>query len=405
MTAHEQKQTRIPSYTHTVRACFAGYVVQAIVNNFVPLLFTTFLSDFSLSLSRISLLVTFNSGVQLLVDLAAGKFADRIGYRRCMVAAHVCCAAGLAGLAVLPRLLPAFSGILLSVTIYAVGGGLLEVLVSPIVENCPGDGKAGRMSLLHSFYCWGVVAVVLLSTLFFTVFGTAHWRILACLWALIPLGNAFVFTRVPIPPHPPEAQGTRMRDLWHIRAVFPVLALMFCAGAAEQAVSQWASAFTETAIGVSKTTGDLLGTMMFSILMGLSRLFYSRKSKSIPLYAFMAGSGILCAASYLLIALSPHAVGGLVGCALCGLSVGIFWPGTTSLAASGIPSGGTAMFALLALAGDVGCASGPTFVGFLSDRTGDLHTGILAAICFPLCLMLGLLVFRSVQRKAIGHRQ
>ena len=385
----------MPNYNRTVRACFVGYAVQAVINNFLPLLFTTFQTDFSLSLSRISLLVTFNFGVQLLTDVITAAVADKIGYRRCMIAAHLFCAAGLAGLAVLPRLLPAFFGILLSVTIYAVGGGLLEVLVSPIVEHCPLDGKAGRMSLLHSFYCWGTVTVVLLSTLFFAVFGTAHWRTLACIWALLPLGNAFVFARVPIPPHPAETVGTRARDLLHLRAFLPVLGLMFCAGASEQAVSQWASAFTEKAIGVPKTTGDLLGTMMFSVLMGLSRVFYSRTSKTIPLHTFMVGSGVLCAASYLLISLSPHAVGGLLGCALCGLAVGIFWPGTTSLAASAMPSGGTAMFALMALAGDVGCASGPTFVGFLSDRTGDLHTGILAAICFPLALLAGLGLFKK----------
>ena len=390
----------MPDYQRTVRACFVGYAVQAIINNFLPLLFTTLQTDFSLTLSRISLLVTFNFGVQLLTDIAAAAVADRIGYRKCMIAAHLFCAAGLAGLAVLPRVMPPFAGILLSVTVYAVGGGLLEVLVSPIVEHCPGDGKAGRMSLLHSFYCWGTAAVVLLSTLFFTVFGTVHWRVLALLWAAVPLGNALMFARVPMPPHPQEAVGTRVRDLRHIRLLVPVLLLMFCAGASEQAVSQWASAFTETAIGVSKTTGDLLGTTMFSVLMGLSRVLYSRKSKTIPLQRFMLGSGALCIASYLLVSLSPHPIGGLLGCALCGLSVGIFWPGTTSLAAAGIPSGGTAMFGLLALAGDIGCASGPTFVGLLSDRTGDLHTGILAAICFPALLLSGLLWFGKIRNQA-----
>lgn len=389
----------MPSYARTVRACFAGYVTQAIINNFLPLLFTTFHAQYALSLTRISLLVTFNFGVQLAVDLAASVLADRIGYRRCMVLAHVFCGAGLAGLAILPQAMPSpFAGILLCVTVYAVGGGLLEVLVSPIVEHCPGEQKAGRMSLLHSFYCWGTVAVVLLSTLFFTAFGTARWRVLACLWALLPFGNAVVFLRVPIPPTPHEARGTSMRALFRSQLFYVVLLLMFCSGAAEQAISQWASAFTETAVGVSKTTGDLLGTMMFSVLMGLSRLFYGRKSAFIPLRRFMVGCTVLSAAGYLLSALSPHPVGGLLGCAVCGLAVGIFWPGVTSLAAQHI-RGGTAMFAFMALAGDVGCASGPTFVGLLSDRAGDLHTGILAAICFPLLLLAGLLLFRRVQQK------
>ena len=388
------------SYRSTVRACFVGYTVQAIINNFAPLLFTTFMADYSLSLSRISLLVTFNFGVQLLVDILAGFFADRIGYRRCMVLAHVFCAAGLAGLAVLPGLLPVpFAGILLSVTVYAVGGGLLEVLVSPIVENCPGDDKAGAMSLLHSFYCWGTVAVVLLSTLFFAAFGTQRWRILACIWALVPAANAVVFTRVPIPAPAAEAKGSPLRTLFGSHLFPTILLLMFCAGAAEQAVSQWASAFTESALHVSKTTGDLLGTMMFSILMGASRLFYGKKSSVLPLRTFMIGSGVLCAGSYLMISLTHAPLPGLIGCALCGLSVGIFWPGTTSLAAGSIPGGGTAMFALMALFGDIGCATGPTFVGTLADRLGGLRSGILAAVVFPVLLLCGLLYLGKAAKR------
>ena len=391
------------SYRSTVRACFVGYAVQAIINNFTPLLFTTFMASYGLSLTRISLLVTFNFGVQLLTDILAGFFADRVGYRRCMVLAHLCCMTGLAALAVLPDRIPdPFVGILLCVTVYAVGGGLLEVLVSPIVEHCPGDDKAGAMSLLHSFYCWGTVAVVLLSTVFFAAFGTAHWRVLALLWAVVPAANAFVFSRVPIPTPAAEAKGSGFRLLLRSRLFPAVLLLMFCSGAAEQAVSQWASAFTESALHVSKTTGDLLGTMMFSVLMGLSRLFYGKKSTVLPLRTFMLLSALLCTGSYLLISRTHSPVPGLIGCALCGLSVGIFWPGTTSLAAGSIPGGGTAMFALMALFGDVGCSAGPTFVGTLSDRLGDLHSGIFAAVVFPLLLLGGLLWFRLAERKAHG---
>ncbi|MBR5619872.1 MAG: MFS transporter [Clostridia bacterium] len=387
------------TYRSTVRACFVGYAVQAIVNNFLPLLFTTFMASFGLSLTRISLLVTFNFGVQLCVDVLAGLVADRLGYRRCMVLAHIFCAAGLGGLSFLPALLPApFVGILLSVTVYAVGGGILEVLVSPIVENCPTENKAGTMSLLHSFYCWGTVAVVLLSTLFFAAFGTARWRILSVLWALVPAVNAVVFSRVPMPEPAVEAKGRPLRALLCKRLFWPALLLMFCSGAAEQAVSQWASAFTESALHVSKTTGDLLGTMAFSVLMGFGRLLYGKKSEKLPLQAFMLGSGILCVCSYLLVSLTASPALGLLGCALCGLSVGIFWPGTTSLAAGGIPDGGTAMFALMALFGDVGCASGPTFVGTLSDRFGDLHSGVLAATAFPVLLFIGLWWFRRTAK-------
>ncbi len=388
------------TYNSTIRACFVGYAVQAIINNFTPLLFTTFMASFGLSLQRISLLVTFNFGVQLCVDLLAGLFADRIGHRRCMVLAHLFCCAGLTGLAVLPGLLAhPFAGILVSVMIYAIGGGLLEVLVSPIVESCPSTHKAGTMSLLHSFYCWGTVAVVLLSTLFFASAGISRWNVLALLWALIPLANAFVFTRVPIPPLPQNSGNNGTRQLFTQRVFWAVLLLMFCSGAAEQAISQWASAFTESALGVDKTVGDLLGTTLFSVLMGSARLFYGKKSQKLPLKSFMLGSALLCCGSYLLTSLAPVPALGLLGCGLCGLSVGIFWPGTFSLAAANIPSGGTAMFALMALAGDLGCASGPTFVGFVSGRLGTLSGGLLAALAFPVLLVCGLFCFHRLTKE------
>lgn len=389
----------IKGYRKTVRACFVGYTVQAIINNFVPLLFTTFLSTFHVSLTQISLLVTFNFGVQLLVDLAASVLADKIGYRKCMLIAHISCAAGLVGLTVLPQILPnPFAGMLLSVMIYAIGGGLLEVLVSPIVEHCPTENKAGEMSLLHSFYCWGTVGVVLLTTVFFRLFGTENWKIMAWIWAVVPVLNAVAFSVVPIPECPQEAKEKTVGSLFRSRLFLPILLLMFCSGAAEQAVSQWASAFTESAIGVSKTTGDLLGTMMFSVLMGVSRLFYGKKSEKLPLKRFMFVSGLLCIGSYLLISLTKSPVAGLLGCALCGLSVGIFWPGTTSLAAGEV-HGGTSMFALMALFGDLGCAGGPTLVGMVSDRFGDLHKGILFAVCLPVMLLLCLWWFRTASKK------
>ena len=393
------------AFKPTIRACFVGYVVQAIINNFVPLLFTTFMASYGLSLARISLLVTFNFGVQLAVDLLAGLFADRIGHRRCMILAHVFCCAGLAGLSFLPDLLKnPFAGVLICVTVYALGGGLLEVLVSPIVEHCPTDDKAGMMSLLHSFYCWGTVAVVLLSTLFFTLFGVAHWRILSALWALVPLCNAAAFCRVRVPELPSAEKGSGFRRLLSLRLIPAVLLLMFCSGASEQAVSQWASAFTETALGVDKTTGDLLGTTLFSVMMGGARLFYGKKSGVLPLKKTMMASALLCCGSYLLISFAPTPALGLCGCGLCGLSVGIFWPGTTSLAAASIPTGGTAMFAAMAVAGDLGCASGPTFVGLVGDRAGGLSSGILAAIGFPALLFAGLIVFQRMTKEKKGSQ-
>ena len=380
-------------YQKTIYACFVAYIVQAIVNNFVPLLFLTFQGSYGIPLSQITMLVTINFGLQLLVDLASVSFVDRIGYRASMVLAHALSAAGLALLALLPELLPnPFLGILLAVCVYAVGGGLLEVLVSPVVEACPSDHKEQAMSLLHSFYCWGHVGVVLVSTVFFALFGVGHWRVLALVWALIPLGNMIAFARVPIAPLLEDGQrGMTIGELARQKVFWVFLLMMLCAGASEQGVSQWASTFAEMGLGVSKAVGDLAGPMAFAVLMGTSRAVYGKYGEKLNLERFMAGSALLCAASYLCVALVPSPVVGLLGCAVCGLSVGIMWPGTFSKASAGLPRGGTAMFALMALTGDLGCSGGPTLVGMVSSALGDdLKRGILAGIVFPILLLAGL---------------
>ena len=393
------KNIQKENYNKTVYACFIGYVVQAIVNNFAPLLFLTFQAQYSIALSKITLLVTINFGIQLLVDLVSVKFVDKIGYRVSMLLAHGFAAAGILSLAILPELLSdSFIGLLIAVVLYAVGGGLLEVLVSPVMEACPTDNKEKAMSLLHSFYCWGHVGVVLLSTVFFSIFGIGSWKILAIVWALVPIINGILFAKVPIAPLMPEGEtGLSLKALFVTKLFWIFMLMMVCAGASEQAVSQWASTFAEKGLGVGKTVGDLAGPMTFAVLMGTSRLLYGKYGDKLNLDHFMIGSGMLCIASYLVISLVPNAAVGLFGCAVCGLSVGIMWPGTFSKASATIKGGGTAMFALLALGGDVGCSGGPTLAGFVSGCFGDdLRKGILAAVIFPILLVLG--VF-ALQRK------
>ena len=388
-------------YNKTIISCFVGYIVQAIINNFIPLLFLTFQDSYGISLGKITLLVTFNFGAQLVVDILAISFVDKIGYRASMIIAHVFAAAGLVSLTVLPELFTdPFVGLLLSVMIYAVGGGLLEVLVSPVVEACPTDNKEKAMSLLHSFYCWGHVGVVLLSTLFFQLCGIGNWKILAVLWAIVPLLNAVAFTKVPMAQLLEEGDtGLSMKELASMKMFWVLMLMMLCAGASEQAVSQWASALAEKGFGISKTLGDLIGPMAFAILMGSSRAYYGKFGDKINLEKFMIGSSILCIISYLMISLIPIPALGFLGCALCGLSVGIMWPGTFSVASASMPRGGTGMFALLALAGDMGCSSGPTFVGFVSGAFGDnLKLGVLAAIIFPTLLILGVQNIKKLRK-------
>lgn len=381
-------------YHKTIAACFAGYIVQAIVNNFTPLLFLFFQKSYRIPLSQITLLVTFNFGIQLLTDVLSIGVIEKVGYRSAIVGAHVLSAAGLVLLTILPEVLPVpFLGILIAVMIYAIGGGLLEVLVSPIVEACPSDNKEKAMSMLHSFYCWGHAGVVLVSTVFFGAFGMEHWKLLAIIWALLPAVNAFVFARVPIVPLIADgAPGMSIKELFRVKTFWVLLLMMVCAGASEQAVSQWASAFAEKGLGISKATGDLAGPMAFAVLMGMSRLFYGKYGDRIHLERFMVYSSILCILSYLGISLSPSPLMSLAACGICGLSVGIMWPGTFSKASAALPAGGTAMFALLALGGDIGCAGGPTLVGMVSGVLGDnLKMGILAGILFPILLLAGIL--------------
>jgi transporter, major facilitator family len=389
-------------FQRTMDACFIAYIVQAIINNFVPLLFLRFQEGYGIPLSKITLLVTVNFGIQLAVDLASAGFVDRIGYRASMLIAHICAAAGLLSLTVLPEAFSdPFVGLLLSVIIYAVGGGLLEVLVSPVMESCPTENKEKAMSLLHSFYCWGHVAVVLISTVFFRIFGISNWKILAIGWAAVPLANLFLFAKAPIASLMKEGeQGLTLRELLSQKIFWVFLLMMVCAGASEQSVSQWASAFAEKALGVGKTVGDLAGPMAFAVLMGISRAFYGKYGDKIDLDRFMGGSAILCILSYLCISLIPIPAAGLIGCAVCGLSVGIMWPGAFSRASAAIRRGGTAMFAFLALAGDLGCSGGPTLVGLVSSRFGNnLRAGILAAILFPVLLLLGILTSKRRKNK------
>ncbi len=394
--------TKKKNYKKTLIACYLGFITQAISSNFAPLLFLTFKDTYGFSLEMIAFIPMVFYLTQLLVDLVAVKFADIIGYRICVVASQAVSAAGLILMAFLPQWLPdPFVGIMISVVLYAIGSGLVEVLLSPIVEACPFENKAGVMSLLHSFFCWGSVGVILGSTLFFAIFGTAHWPILALIWAAVPLFNAFNFLFCPIERLVEEGDGMRIGQLLKLPLFLLMIGLMICAGASEATMTQWASAFTESALGVSKTVGDLVGPCLFAVFMGLSRVFYGKKGEKLDLTKVMLVCGVLCVACYLLAALSPISIIGLIGCALCGLSVGIMWPGTISISSQQCPKGGTAMFAFLALAGDLGAAVGPTMVGGIADAAGgNLKTGLLFAAIFPTVMILGLiLLIKSRKRK------
>ena len=390
------------NYKKTLKACYLGFITQAIAANFSPLLFLKFHTEYGIPLGQIALISTTFFFTQLIVDVLCAKYVERIGYRRAVVLSEVASVIGLVGLAFLPEILPSpFAGIIVSVIIYAIGSGLIEVLVSPIVEACPFENKESIMSLLHSFYCWGTVAVILLSTLFFNVFGISNWKWMACVWALLPLYNIYNFMTCPIEYLVEEGQGMSVSELLKSPLFWTGIILMICAGASEISMSQWASAFTESALGIEKRMGDLAGPCMFAVMQGVSRVIYGKYGNRIDLTKYMMGSGALCLICYILASVSHNPLLSLVGCIMCGFSVGIMWPGTISIMSKRLPVGGTAMFALLAMAGDIGGSVGPAAVGIVTQTANDnLQMGMLSASVFPFVLIMMLLLMRRQNKRS-----
>ena len=393
------------NYKHTIYTCYIGYIVQAIINNLGPLLFLTFEKSLGISLEKIGFLITINFGVQIIVDMIAAKYVDKIGYRTCIVFAHIATTIGLVGMGVFPFIFSnPYIGLIIAISINAVGGGLIEVLVSPIVEAAPSKEKDKAMSMLHSFYCFGHVAVVILSTIGFLIVGIEKWYYLPIVWAIVPFINIFMFLVVPINTVVDEGKAISIKKLFSLKVFWVFSLLMICSGASEQAMSQWASLFAESGLKVSKTLGDLLGPCAFAALMGLSRVFYGKCGSKIDLQKFILGSSVLCVCSYLVAIFSPNPIIALLGCAFTGLSVGIMWPGSFSIAAKECPQGGTAMFAFLALAGDVGAAAGPGVVSTIAKIGGslDIRSGLLCAMIFPIMMFIVVFIKIKVRGEKVG---
>lgn len=391
-------------YNKTKTACYLGFVTQAIVANFVPLLFIAFHREFGVPIANLALIPAVFYIVQLVTDLLCAKFRN-IDYRKSIIISEITSALGLIGLIFMPQLFAnPMTGILICICVYAVGSGLIEVLCSPIIEACPFPNKESMMSLLHSFYCWGAVGVILGSTVFFTLFGLNNWRILACIWALVPLYNIINFAKCPIDPIVKDTESMSMGQLLGNRMFWLFLILMVAAGASESTMAQWASAFAEASLGVDKAIGDLIGPCGFAFCMGLGRLWYGKKGQDLDLTSYMTGAGILSVITYLTASLSPIPFVSLIACMLSGLAVGIMWPGSISITSARIPKGGTALFALLALGGDAGGTFGPSLVGLCTGTSnGNLQNGILTATVFPVILTLSVLAIRSKKvKKEIG---
>lgn len=390
------------NYKHTLAAGYISFITQATINNFAPLLFITFQKDWGITLGQLATISTYNFMVQLAADLISARYVDKIGARRLMVFAHISAALGFAGLGVFPFILPdPYYGILIAITLYAIGGGLIEVLASPIIEACPTKNKEAHMSLLHSFYCWGQMTAVLGSTLFFILFGIENWRIMSFIWALIPALNSIYFAKVPVKVFPQaEKSDQKLSELFKNKMFYIIMIMMLCAGSSELAVSQWASAFAEETLGITKTAGDIAGPCFFALLMGIARVSYAKFSKKLSPEKYMLFCAVLCLFGYLVISLSPVPALSLIGCGICGFAVGIMWPGTYSIAAKIWKNPSASLFALFALAGDTGCSVGPLLVGNVSQFFGDnLKTGLFAGSAFPVIMIIAVLLLIKFTNK------
>lgn len=402
------------TYSHTRFACYTGYITQAVINNLAPLLFVIFRRYFGLSLEETGRLIFINFGVQLMADILAMKLMDKIGWRKSAMLAHVLAVLGLISLAVLPNALPVpYAGLILAVCICAIGGGLLEVLVSPIIEALPADNHESAMSLLHSFYCWGQVGTVLLSTLFLEILGENLWMILPLCWTLVPLWNFFRFRKVPIATPPSDVKMMSVKDLLSHRLFLVALLLMLCAGASELTMSQWSSLFAEQGLQLPKMLGDVLGPCLFAVFMGIGRTIYGVFGDRLNLRLSILACAGLCILCYLTTVFAPWPILSLFGCAFCGFSISLMWPGSFSLSAAAFPKGGSAMFGMLAVFGDLGAALGPWMAGIVSNAaesapqlfpvfTGSspMKWGLLAAVIFPLLMVLGALCFRMPKKNS-----
>lgn len=406
------------NFKSTVFACYRGYITQGIVNNLSPLFFVLFQNKFGISYSLISALILCNFVTQVITDMLSVKYVDRIGYRKSAVIAHALAFLGLVMQGTLPNVLPApYVGLVLATIVNGVGGGLIEVIISPIVDSCPGDAKASAMSLLHSFYCWGQVGVVLITTLLLRLIGEDLWFIIPILWSLLPLYNLFRFLKVPLMPTVLEEEKTPLKTLFTSKIFLVALLLMLCAGASELAMSQWSSLFAERALGVTKVIGDLLGPCLFAVFMGIGRTIYGVWGEKIHLTGAMVFCAALCILCYLGTALFENPWLSLLSCALCGFSVSLMWPGTFSLTSAAYPKGGTAMFGILAVLGDVGCSVGPALMGAVSgavsgnaniaaafpNLTADqlgLKSGMLFSAVFPAFILIGVLLLTRFHKSA-----
>lgn len=410
-------------YRLTTISCFVGIFAQAVIINLAALLFMPLMRLHGLTYVQLGTLVAVNFSVQVGSDLVFSGLIDRIGFRRLVLPACLVGSLGLFLFALAPVLLPGrvFAGLLAATAVYSAAGGLLEVLLSPIVNAIPNEEKGAAMSLLHSFYAWGQMATIILTTLFLFLVGERHWQWMVGFWALLPLANFLLFLKAPFPPSVPEEHRLNMGDLILKPFCLLAFAAIFFGASAEVLMNQWTSAFMERALLLPKLTGDLFGMCGFALMLGLGRAWHGKYGARFDISKALVAMSALAVLCYLVVALAPGSWPGLLACMVCGFATSLLWPGTLIVASERYPLAGAWMFALLAAAGDVGAGLGPWFTGWVVDHAIDtaaalrleqwlgiggeqaaLRLGILAGTIAPL---LALLCHWGMKRMRENHRQ
>ncbi|MCQ2477954.1 MAG: MFS transporter [Clostridia bacterium] len=375
----------------TKLACYIGYIVQAIINNFLPILFIVFQTNLDLTYEQLGRIVFINFFTQLLSDAVTPSVVKRIGYKGCAVLCHIFVTTGLIMLTVLTGIMSnTYLALIISVVVYAFGSGMIEVVISPIMELLPTENKAKNMAFLHSFYCWGQTFTVAVTTFMVLLLGYGNWRFIPLVWAIVPLFNTVLFLKVTVI-EPNEVKGSFSNRNFLSKEFICFIIFMICAGASEISMASFASVFAQNALGVSKLTGDLLGPCSFAVCMGIGRVLYGAFSDKISIKKALILNNILCVICYLTVAFTNINFLSLVFCALCGFSVSLLWPGTYSLAAKRFGGGNTVMFSIFALCGDIGCSAGPWLLGYIADVSGSLKKGFAVCTVFPLVMILAAL--------------
>lgn len=378
-------------YRSTKLACYVGYIVQAVINNFLPILFIALQDVYELSYEKLARLIVFNFVTQMVTDLITPKIVEKTGYKKAAVICHGAAALGLALLGILPRFIPPYSGIIISIIVYAFGSGLIEVLVSPIIEMLPTTDKSGNMSILHSFYCWGQAFTIIVTTFLVKVFGYGNWTIIPLVWAVLPFINMFFFMRVPVVEPEKEKKNAGFKELVRNRRFLIYMVMMLCAGATEIAMAEWASMFVQKALGVSKVVGDLTGPCAFALFMGIGRMWYAAVAKRVNFRKTLIILSTLCFICYVVVAVCNIPWVSLIFCAICGFTVSISWPGIYSAGAEEFPDGSSVMYSVFAMCGDTGCCLGPWALGIVADSFG-LNTGFAVTSVFAVIMIIAVLL-------------